>query len=101
MSGSKAQAHRFRDTWSWNDAKQEWLDQLENDYPDLRRQIDVAKAHSDGMGGYLAFMAPRIIEMHRILMPGGSLYLHCDPNANSYLRICWTWCSAAVTIVTR
>jgi len=87
MSGSKAQAHRFRDTWSWNDAKQEWLDQLENDYPDLRRQIDVAKAHSDGMGGYLAFMAPRIIEMHRILMPDGSLYLHCDPNANSYLRI--------------
>ena len=87
MSGSKAAGHQFRDTWSWNDAKQEWLDQLENDYPDLRRQIDVAKAHSDGMGGYLAFMAPRIIEMHRILMPGGSLYLHCDPNANSYLRI--------------
>ena len=87
MSGSKAQAHRFRDTWSWNDAKQEWLDQMENDHPALHRAILVAKDHSPGMGGYCAFMAVRLIEMHRILTPAGSLYLHCDPSANAYLRM--------------
>ena len=87
MSGSKAQAHRFRDTWSWNDAKTEWLDQLENDHPALHRAILVAKDHSPGMGGYCAFMAVRLIEMHRILTPAGSLYLHCDPSANAYLRM--------------
>ena len=87
MSGSKAAPHRFRDTWSWNDAKEEWLDQLENDHPALHRAILVAKDHSPGMGGYCAFMAVRLIEMHRILTPAGSLYLHCDPSANAYLRM--------------
>ena len=87
MSGSKAAPHRFRDTWSWNDAKQEWLDQLENDQPELYKAITVAKSHSPGMSGYCAFMAVRLIEMHRILTPDGSLYLHCDAHANSYLRM--------------
>ena len=87
ISGSKAATHRFRDTWSWNDAKAEWLDQLENDHPALHRAIWVAKDHSSSMGGYCAFMAVRLIEMHRILTPEGSLYLHCDPSANSYLRV--------------
>ena len=71
ISGSKAQAHRFRDTWSWDDARQEWLDQLENDHPALHRAILVAKDHSPGMGGYGAFMAVRLIEMRRILTPAG------------------------------
>ena len=87
MSGSKAAPHRFRDTWSWNDAKAEWLDQMENDHPALRRAILASKDHSPSMGGYSAFMAVRLIEMHRILTPAGSLYLHCDPSANAYLRM--------------
>ena len=87
MSGTKAAPHRFRDTWSWNDAKQEWLDDLEADHPVLHRVIHTAKAaYSGSMGGYLAFMAVRVIEMHRVLKPTGSLYLHCDSNANAYLR---------------
>ena len=36
---------------------------------------------------YLAFMKVRLIEMHRILKPTGSLYLHCDPTASHYLKI--------------
>ena len=86
MPGTKAASHRFRDTWSWNDAKEEWLDQLENDWPVISHLITVAKAHSGGMAGYLAFMSVRIIEMHRILRHDGSLYLHCDPTASAYLR---------------
>ena len=86
MAGTKAAGHRFRDTWSWNDAKEEWLDQFANDWPSIGHLIEVARVHSDGMAGYLAFMAVRAIEMHRVLRPDGSLYLHCDPTASAYLR---------------
>jgi len=36
---------------------------------------------------YLAMMAPRLVELHRILKPTGSLYLHCDPTASHYLKL--------------
>ena len=86
LPGTKAAGHRFRDTWSWNDAKEEWRDQFANDWPAIGHLIAVARAHSNGMAGYLAFMAVRVIEMQRVLRPDGSLYLHCDPTASSYLR---------------
>ena len=38
------------------------------------------------MRAYLTFMAPRLVEMHRLLKDTGSLYLHCDPSANHYLK---------------
>jgi hypothetical protein len=31
------------------------------------------------MMAYLAMMAPRLVELHRVLKPTGSIYLHCDP----------------------
>jgi adenine specific DNA methylase Mod len=39
------------------------------------------------MLAYLAMMAPRLIELHRVLKPTGSLYLHCDPTASHYLKM--------------
>jgi site-specific DNA-methyltransferase (adenine-specific) len=42
--------------------------------------------HSDMMA-YLAMMAPRLIELHRVLKVTGSIYLHCDPTASHYLKI--------------
>ncbi|KKM93955.1 hypothetical protein LCGC14_1203250 [marine sediment metagenome] len=36
---------------------------------------------------YLSFMEDRIREMHRILKPTGSFYLHCDWHANAHLRV--------------
>src|SRR5207253_146133 len=39
------------------------------------------------MMAYLAMMAPRLVELHRVLKESGSLYLHCDPTASSYLRL--------------
>ena len=38
------------------------------------------------MMAYLAMMAIRLIELHRVLKPTGSLYLHCDPTASHYLK---------------
>src|SRR5436305_257421 len=42
--------------------------------------------HSDLMA-YLAMMAVRLIEMHRVLKETGSIYLHCDPTASHYLKV--------------
>ena len=39
------------------------------------------------MQSYLIFMAVRLLEMHRILKPTGSIYLHCDPTASHYLKL--------------
>jgi site-specific DNA-methyltransferase (adenine-specific) len=39
------------------------------------------------MMAYLAMMAVRLLELHRVLKPTGSLYLHCDPTASHYLKI--------------
>ena len=41
----------------------------------------------DGLKGYLKFMEPRLVEMHRLLKETGSIYLHCDPNASHYLKV--------------
>ena len=35
---------------------------------------------------YLSYMAQRLLVMHRILKPTGSLYLHCDPTASHYIK---------------
>jgi site-specific DNA-methyltransferase (adenine-specific) len=39
------------------------------------------------MMAYLAMMAIRLLELHRVLKETGSLYLHCDPTASHYLKI--------------
>src|SRR5262245_58759152 len=39
------------------------------------------------MMAYLVEMAVRLVELHRVLKPDGSLYLHCDPTASHYLRV--------------
>ena len=36
---------------------------------------------------YLVNMAPRLVELHRVLKPTGSIYLHCDPTMSHYLKL--------------
>lgn len=40
-----------------------------------------------GMKHYADWMRVRVVEMHRVLKAGGSLYLHCDPHASHYLKV--------------
>jgi hypothetical protein len=40
-----------------------------------------------GIHVYVNWMRERLIELHRVLKPTGSLYLHCDPNASHYLKV--------------
>ncbi|MBF9046667.1 site-specific DNA-methyltransferase [Rhodobacterales bacterium LSUCC0031] len=89
-SGSTAQIEAFNDTWHWGDT-------AEDAYQAVRRSPNAAAAQMLGamrsflgendMMAYLAMMAVRLIELHRVLKPTGSLYLHCDPTASHYLKI--------------
>ena len=85
---SLASGASFQDRWSWErDVHHDWVDQITDDYPRLMEAIESARfAHSDGMGAFMCFMAVRLLEMHRVLKPTGSLYLHCDPTASHYLK---------------
>ena len=47
----------------------------------------IGDQHSDGMEAYLLMMASRLLMCHRILKETGSIFLHCDPTANGYLRM--------------
>jgi DNA modification methylase len=42
---------------------------------------------SGGIDHYIAWLKERVIEMHRILKPTGSIFLHCDWHANAHIRV--------------
>lgn len=87
---SQAQFHAFTDTWNWADAAQIYAEFVET--CDNNAAVEMVEAlhsflKSSPMMAYLAMMAPRLVELHRVLKPTGSLYLHCDPTASHYLRM--------------
>ena len=82
--GSKAAGAEFRDTWTLNDIKVEWIGMIEDLHPALHQTL--VAAPSDSMKSYLTYMAVRLLEMRRILKSTGSIYLHCDPTASHYLK---------------
>jgi DNA modification methylase len=85
---SQAQFHAFTDTWNWADAAQTYAEFLD-DCPNtaIGEMMDALHdfLRNSPMMAYLAMMAPRLVELHRVLKPTGSLYLHCDPTASRYL----------------
>jgi site-specific DNA-methyltransferase (adenine-specific) len=87
---SQAQFHAFTDTWNWADAAQTYAEFVDT-CPNTAVVEMVEALHqflkNSPMMAYLAMMAPRLVELHRVLKPTGSLYLHCDPTASHYLRM--------------
>lgn len=87
---SQAQIEAFEDTWSWNDSAEQAFDEVmqsgNTDAAEMLRAMRVFLKENDMMA-YLTMMAVRLLELHRVLKPTGSLYLHCDPVASHYLKI--------------
>lgn len=76
------------DQWKRNEVHPAWLEQIGDAEPSLVQVIEATKAcHDDGIAAYLCFMGVRLLEMKRVLKPTGSIFLHCDHNANGYLRM--------------
>jgi site-specific DNA-methyltransferase (adenine-specific) len=85
-----AQIQAFEDSWHWNDAAAQIYHELASDGPVHVGQLVGALRYLLGtnqMLAYLVMMAARLVELHRVLKPTGSLYLHCDPTASHYLKI--------------
>ncbi len=88
-SQSSSQIHAFEDTWEWNiDAQRsyELIVEQGGRVADALRAFKTFLFNSDMMA-YLAMMAPRLVELKRVLKETGSIYLHCDPTASHYLKI--------------
>ncbi len=77
----------YSDVWTWSDVQVEWTNRILGDHPALYNVIQAANsAAGDDMGAFLCWLGVRVLEMHRVLKPTGSLYLHCDPTASHYLK---------------
>ena len=93
----RAQAQAFVDTWEWGpeaDAGIEWITditqlqsgKLTEQTVELIRGLEKVLKHGSLLA-YLVHMTLRIVEIHRVLKPTGSFYLHCDPTASHYLKL--------------
>lgn len=88
---SEAQITAFEDTWHWGDEAAQQYQELQVNAPERVSKI-IEAFHSfigtkSQMMAYLVMMTARLVELHRVLKPTGSLYLHCDPTASHYLKI--------------
>ncbi len=100
LTDSKAQSKAFTDTWTWDDPAQDARADIERRArtSDTYKALDTClkgydlvlqnavSGNKGAMRAYLAFMGPRLAEMHRLLKDTGSIYLHCDPTASHYLK---------------
>ena len=86
--GSQAAGAAFEDTWSLDDVKREWVEDIEADNTATWSAITAAGfTNGESAQAYLTYMAIRLIEMRRILKKTGSIYLHCDPTMSHYLKL--------------
>lgn len=88
---AQAQVEAFDDTWTWSQqAEALYTSMIQGGAP--AQVADALEAMRRLLGdndvlAYLVMMAARLVELHRVLKPTGSLYLHCDPTASHYLKI--------------
>jgi DNA modification methylase len=86
---SASQITAFKDTWEWNEESSLAYEQV---VEAGGRVAEAMRAFRTLLGGtdmlaYLAMMAPRLVELRRVLKDSGSIYLHCDPTASHYLKL--------------
>ena len=87
---SRAQIEAFDDTWHWGDEAELAFDGVmtgqNTDAAEMLRAMRAFLKENDMMA-YLSMMAVRLLELHRVLKPTGSIYLHCDSTASHYLKL--------------
>jgi DNA modification methylase len=86
---SDAQTFAFKDTWVWGLESEQAMQDLVTRHGELAMflQQTVQRLGHNSLSAYLVMMAVRLVELHRVLKPAGSFYLHCDPAASHYLKI--------------
>lgn len=88
-SKAASQIQAFTDTWTWNR-------ESESVYAEIvtagGKVSDCLQAFRTFLGecdmlAYLVMMAPRLVELRRVMKTTASIYLHCDPTASHYLKM--------------
>lgn len=91
------QVEAFCDTWTLDSDTEQDI----RDMPVLFREAGIDDAVAEfwrhwttalrsthpSLLAYLTYMVRRLLPMHRLLKPTGSVYLHCDPKASHYLKV--------------
>ena len=83
--GTPAEGTGFKDTWTLTEIDLADIDLLKAKAPDVWRLIQIARTKAEK--SYLAFMAPRLMEMERLLKDTGAIWLHCDSHMSHYLKL--------------
>ena len=86
---ASAQMKAFGDTWDWNQSARAAYDEVLGMGRPISQALETFHRFlgPSRMLAYLSMMAVRLFELHRVLKPTGSLYLHCDPSAGHYLKV--------------
>ena len=86
---SAAQIKAFEDTWRWDQAAAAAYQNIVERGGKVSEAMQAFRKFlgNNDMLAYLAMMAPRLMELRRVLKPTGSIYLHCDPTASHYLKL--------------
>ena len=89
-SRSSAQIKAFEDTWRWDEASAKSYEETVETAPEaVSKALQAFRTFlgENDMLAYLSMMAPRLVELRRVLKATGSIYLHCDPTASHYLKM--------------
>lgn len=86
---SGAQILAFGDTWKWGTESEQAIADMMTTHGRLASFLQdlVGFLNRDSLSAYLVMMTVRLVELHRVLRPDGSIYLHCDPTASHYLKV--------------
>jgi len=88
-SRAAAQIKAFGDTWQWDQAAIKAHQEIveAGGKASIAMQSFRQFLGDNNMLAYLSMMAPRLLELRRVLKSTGSIYLHCDPTASHYLKM--------------
>ena len=88
-SRAAAQVKAFEDTWEWNQESAKAFQEVVENGGQVSRAMQAFRIFlgDNNMLAYLSMMAPRLVELRRVMKPTASIYLHCDPTASHYLKL--------------
>lgn len=86
---SASQIKAFEDTWHWDQSAAKTYQETVESGGAVSKALQAFHTllGPSNMMAYLAMMAPRLVELRRVMKPTASIYLHCDPTASHYLKL--------------
>ena len=88
-SQSASQIKAFGDTWHWDETAARSYEETVEAGGQVAEAMQAFRKllGTNDMLAYMSMMAPRLVELRRVLKLTGSLYLHCDPTASHFLKL--------------